>query len=212
MFSMIWKEPRPSAGPRRVAAGDPASSENRSAVARGGGEPVALLLFGPVGEDVVRYTVVDEGGEGTSRARELLHDDRLMGEGSSTTAVLHGHVAEQHPHGTSLRPCVGVREPLLAPPVLMWREFGLYERADSCAERPQRVTRPGRLGERDHAFTLSPDWRSPLHSPQLDTNCPATSRSRPQACSRRAGPSPAPPARASHRSNRAAPRGRRRAP
>src|SRR2546425_8236883 len=81
----------------------------------------------------------------------LLQDALVMGEDSPTAAVLHGHVAEQHPHGTSLRPCVGVRESLLAPPVLVWRKFGLHEGANRCAERPQRVTRPGRLGERDHA-------------------------------------------------------------
>src|SRR3989441_13088820 len=44
--------------------------------ARHAGEPVALLLFGPVGADAVRYTVVDGGGGGNSRAHELLPDER----------------------------------------------------------------------------------------------------------------------------------------
>src|ERR1700716_750894 len=111
--------------------------------ARHAGEPRAFLRVAAVREDVVRSIVMNEGMKGHAFARELLHDDRLMGEASSPTAELHGHVAEQHPHGTSLRPCVRVREPLLAPTILMGREFGLYERADSRAERPQRVTRAG---------------------------------------------------------------------
>src|SRR6266699_2908391 len=61
---------------------------------------------------------------------------------SSTTTVSWTKVPPPPPYsaGTSLS----------APAILVRDEFGLDERADRCAERPERVSRSGSLGERNH--------------------------------------------------------------
>src|SRR2546422_683861 len=117
---------------------------------RHSGEPIAFLRFAAVREDVVRNIVMNEGMEGHTRARELLHDDGFVDEGASSATVFRWNIAEQHPHGAGFRPCVRVRESLLTPAVLVRGEFGLDERADRRTERPERVSRSGSLGERNH--------------------------------------------------------------
>ena len=120
--------------------------------ARQAGEPLAFLRVAAVREDVVRNIVMNEGMKGHAFARELLHDDGFVDERASSATIFRWDIAEQHPHRAGLGPRVRVRESLLAPAVLVRDEFGAYERADGRAERPQRVTRPGGLGERDHAW------------------------------------------------------------
>ena len=107
---------------------------------RHSGKPAHLLLFGPVGHEVVSDDAVHVFAETrVIGALKLLEHDAFMSECRAGAAVFLGYVAQQDAHGTGLEPGVAVDMLLLGPTFIVRHELGLDELADRVAEDRQLV-------------------------------------------------------------------------
>ena len=108
-------------------------------------EPVLLLRFGPVGQDVMSDDAVHSGSEVHAAVGQLFEHHGLMREGAAAPAVFLGDVGEEQTGLAGLGPGFAVDAMLLSPARLVRDEFLLHEAARGLAEHSQFVVHPGRL-------------------------------------------------------------------
>src|SRR6202035_1433048 len=113
-------------------------------------QPVLLLLFGSVGQNVMRRDAVDSVAKVHSGVAKFFGDHGFIGVVASSSAVFFGNIGAQYADVARLGPRIGIDAMLLTPAGFMRNEFFLDESLDVFAKKLGVFIDPrGDVGMRD---------------------------------------------------------------